>query len=130
MGLHKITLGSLYGRRYLDLVDISRLDLCLHQKIQDTVKFLTNDSKISDLVLNDDRLLIKDPTIFRLLKTLYLKKRAVPVSDLSSFLIIMPVVTRLIIWNLSDINPDVPVLFFDPSENVIRRIERVFCCCP
>ena len=130
MGLHKIAFGSLDCRRDLDLVDIARLDLSLHQKIQDSVKFLTDYPKISDLVLNDDRLLIKDPAIFRLLKTLYLKKRAVPVSDLSSFLIIMPIVTRIIIWNLSDINPDVPVLFFDLGENVIRRIERVFCCCP
>ena len=102
MHLHEVALRRLDGRRDLDLIHVAGFNLGLHQKIQDAIKFLADDSKISDLILQDDRLLMNRLLIHDLLQPFDPEKRACFVSDLSSFRIVMPVLTGIIIRNLSD----------------------------
>ena len=54
--LREIALCRLDCRGKLNLVYVSRLDLCLHQKMHDPVDLLADDPEVPDLRLKNDRL--------------------------------------------------------------------------
>ena len=56
MNLTIITLSSLQGRRNLHAIYIPGFDLCLHQKIKDTIKFLGQNPQIAYFRLVNYRL--------------------------------------------------------------------------
>ena len=56
MQAHKIAFRSLNRRGYLDVIDISRFNLCLHQKVPDSIDFFADNPQKADLILKNDRL--------------------------------------------------------------------------
>ena len=54
---HEVAARRLRRRRYLHLVYVARLNLCLHEEVHDTIELLANDTEEANFILDYDGLL-------------------------------------------------------------------------
>ena len=122
-----IALGGLEGGADLDTVHVAGFDLRLHQEVQDAVEFLGQDAQVTDFRLDDDRLVpgVYEPIVRFHMNALDTEEPPGDVTQIPVF--VQPPSFHVPEGNGLDGNANLPVPLLDPSQEVFRTVEPVFC---